>query len=204
MLSVAELLLRASTNISSPDTTVHRLHIASRTLTPPAWLVAVVAVACSAPAEQPPPFASLATPPASAGTCVPAPDAGADAAGEMLHAHRLVLTTVEPGGRREMMVYTDAAGRARRYAETIHRVTGPGTSTGENVVAVVAPDGLVSGLLMRMTIAMDASVPHPTDTASHRAWREGASATDAQEALTERQQAQVRALAAWLAQRCPA
>jgi hypothetical protein len=169
------------------------------------WLVAARAAAAQSAPQAPAYLAALRVPPAAVGTCMPAPAvAGRDTVAGDLRGRRLVMTSRAPGARREMTVYTDAAGRVRRYSEMVHRMTGASASMGESVLAAVAPDGGMSGVVVRTTVAMKVPAGSRVDTAALRAMREQAMTTQARDTLGTREQVQVRAAAAWLLRRCPA
>ncbi len=165
----------------------------------------VYKLAAKSSAPQPASYiATLVLPPPSAGTCVPVTTTtGRDRAKAPMRGHSLVMTTVEPDGRREMIAFTDSAGRVRSYVEMVMRMSGPTSSVGETVIAMVTPDNRVTGTLRRQTMAMTLPASGRIDTTAMRVMGERARITRARTGLSAPQQAQVRALAAWLVQRCP-
>lgn len=82
-------------------------------------------------------------------------------------------------------------------------MTDTSASTGESVVAMLMPDGRVSGMLMRPAVSMDSAAGGATTAAELRARRDSANVSQRSAALTEHQHAQEREIAAWLARRCP-
>ena len=167
-------------------------------------LAGVRAAHAQSPAQAPAYLEALTVPPPAVGTCVSAPAVvGRETGAGELHGHRLAMTSREPGGRREMTVYTDAAGLVRRYEDMTHLQTGATAGVGQNLLAAVTPNGVVSGLLIRSTVAMKMPAVSRLDSASLRVMREGASGRREADSLSAREQEQVRAAAAWLLRRCP-
>ena len=166
------------------------------------WLAGAGEAAAQAPAY----FAALAVPPSTVGTCMPVrTPAAAVRSDSSLRGRRLVMTARTPAGHRELTVYVDARGRVRHLSDMVSRGTGRGASTGESVVASVTNTGEVQGMLLRTNIVMEPPRRGaPLDSTALRVMRERVKTEQSRSALSERERAQVRVVAAWLVGRCPA
>jgi len=147
-------------------------------------------------------FKALSIPPRSVGTCLPSSahrgprDVGATEA-------RLVMTSVAPNRRREIVVVSDSRGRTIRFADNVFASTGLFSSTGDNVVAFIDAAGQSRGFRLHGTVQLLDSAAVRFDTASLRAMREHAVRQSWREPLDATAQRGVQKLADWMRTRCP-
>jgi hypothetical protein len=147
-------------------------------------------------------FQALSIPPRSVGTCLSAGPHG-NSSHVVATEARLVMTSVAPNRRREILVVSDVRGRAIRFADMVVASTGLLSSTGDNVVAVIDAAGQARGFRLRGTVQMPDSAAARLDTASIRAMREHAVRQSSREPLDATAQHEVQKLVDWMRTRCP-
>ena len=153
-------------------------------------------------AQTPAYFKALTVPPRTVGTCLE-PDQRADRGAGRRPAPRLVMSSRTPNARREMSLVRDSTGSVVGFNEMIHVSTARLASVGETVVASLRPDGRIVGYVMRTEIQMSDSGSRGFDSASLKRMLESATRTSSRAMLDAPGQSKVRALATWLAKRCP-
>jgi hypothetical protein len=147
-------------------------------------------------------FQALSVPPRSVGTCVPAapqrnlPDS-------VTTEPRLVITSVAPAIRREILVIRNVKSHVVVFSEIVSRSTDSGSGTGDYVVAIIDAAGRVRGARLRTAMRMSNSAVSRPDTASIRAMTEHAARQSSREPLDAKTQRKVQKLVDWMRTRCP-
>lgn len=161
-------------------------------------LAAASALPRDGAAQAPAHLRALTIPPRTVGTCLPSLNGRAD-------MRRLVMKTRSPGGSREILFGVDARGRITSIVDRTQVMTAVGQSTGDLVLAVFDATGaLVRGQRTRTEITAPAAVVASRDPAALRAWSKDATPQQATVPLDAAGERQVRALAEWVRDRCPA
>lgn len=143
----------------------------------------------------------LAIPPSTVGTCIAVPRrSGRDSLRS--RDRELVMTTLDPTGRREIRVYADTTGRIGGYSDVVSGFNGSDTETGDNVVARLARDGRWRGIRMHMVVHVVGTGRGPDGRLVRRPPMQ-IEHTPAR-ALTTAEQALVGELVTWMGARCPA
>jgi hypothetical protein len=147
-------------------------------------------------------FQALSIPPGSVGTCLSARPQG-NSSDVVATEARLVMTSVAPSRRREILVVRDVRQRTIRFADIVVGSTGLLSSTGDNVVAIIDAAGQARGFRLHGTVQMSDSAAVRRDTASFRAMREHAVRQSSREPLDATAQREVQKLVEWMRTRCP-
>ena len=182
-----------------------------------AWNIFVCSVAfvvelpAASHGQAAPYLAALVIPPPGIGTCVPL---GSPGSGEKtppaspLVATRLVITTLSPTGRREIVVRRDSIGRLRGYSEMISLSTGLTSGASDVVFAFADKAGRLRGTRMHITTVLPPQTLRPSRDSAElhaklRAIRTKATSSSTREALDSTAQLNVRRMADWMRTRCP-
>jgi hypothetical protein len=146
-------------------------------------------------------FQALSIPPRSVGTCLSA-GPQRNSSDVVVTEARLVMTSVAPNRRREILVVSDVRGRSIRFADIVVGSTGLLSSAGDNVVANIDAAGQARGFRMHGTVRMSDSGVVQLDTASLHAMRERAVRQSSREPLNATAQREVQKLVDWMRTRC--
>jgi hypothetical protein len=148
-------------------------------------------------------FQAFVVPPRSAGTCMPANDSRAGKSSPLTDIS-LVMVSLPPGSRREMIVWVDSAGSAVGYTDLIDVSTSPRSGKGDDIVARIDRRGRVVGWRMRTITRLPDSVSLGSSPAALRSLKDHMITTSSRDTLSTDAQRHVRELAKWLRDRCPA
>jgi hypothetical protein len=148
-------------------------------------------------------FNALAIPTRSAGTCMPGKSRESSDV-RIPTIFELVMTSSEPGRRREMSIMVDTTGRVMGYQEIDFASTGLLSSHGDAILARIDPNGGVHGTRVQSKTVMPDSVLNQLDTTRLRRLQESGITKSQGEPLDAGEQRRVLELAEWLRRRCPA
>ncbi|MGZ8468755.1 MAG: hypothetical protein ACXW61_04745 [Gemmatirosa sp.] len=169
-------------------------------------LVAMGAAPHVAPAQAPAAYLrALTIPPTTVGTCLPpVTPRGVAPATARPSGRRLVMKTRDPGGERDIVLYVDSRGRPTGLSDRTHAMQGTSRSMGDVVIAAFDSTGAVRGRRLRHELTLPPDVVARRDPALLRARMQDAATQQATQPLDAAAQREVRALAAWMRDRCPA
>jgi hypothetical protein len=114
----------------------------------------------------------------------------------------LIMTSMRPTRRREILVYGDSLGHTVGLSEFGFASSGLLSATGDQVIANIDATGRVRGFHDRDVIQMSDSGIVGFDTAALRRMREHAVHRSSREALDGTAQLKVRKLMDWMRSRC--
>jgi hypothetical protein len=117
---------------------------------------------------------------------------------------RLVMASIPPGYRREIVVSVDAKGRFVSYFETTSASMSSFSGEGDDVFASLDAHGNVHGWWLRTTSHLSDSLSLEPDSAVFRKIKEHMSTTSFRDSLDAGSQRRVLELVKWLRNRCPA
>ena len=176
------------------------------------WIVTfAMALPGGSHAQAAPYLTALVIPPAGIGTCLPL---GAVGSGEKTTpvspfiTTRLVITTLSPNGRREIVVRRDSLGQLRGYSEMTLRSTGLTSGASDAVSAFTDKAGRLTGMRTHTTTVLPPQTLRPSRDSAElharlRAMRANAGSTSSHQALDSATQASVQRMAEWMRTRCP-
>jgi hypothetical protein len=172
-------------------------------------LAAVGATPHGVEAQAPAHLRTLTIPPATVGTCMPASvarnAAGSAAAGTARSpGRRLLMKTRNPGGERDVTLQVDMRGRPTGLSDRTFVMTGTSGSVTDAVVATFDSTGGIRGLRTHQELKLPADVATRPDPAARRARMQEATTQQTTQPLDASTERQVRALAAWMRDRCAA
>lgn len=147
-------------------------------------------------------FRALTVPPRAVGTCM---SVDSTRVGDVspLRLIRLVMVSLPPGSRREMMISVDRKDRVVRYADLIGVSPTPGATDGDDILAAIDAQGQVHGLRLRSTSRLPGPVSRKTSATELQSMMKHMIRTEQRDTLDGSAQRQVLQLAKWLHGRCP-
>jgi len=155
-------------------------------------------------ASDPTYFNALAIPPRSVGTCISVAPRQASASRPQLTRHKLVISSAEPGRRREITVGVDTAGRVASYYELGFASTSLLSAEGDDIIATIDALGNRHGWRTHITTVIPDSVLNQGDSTVLRQLQKSGVSKTSREPLDDQSWRRVLEIGDWLRKRCPA